>query len=89
MLRLHYVTAVTVARNVARRGLFTNFCLRIQVLLRFHTVCQDIRDRRTTVCHGRVYVSSRPVTFCWDLLRFATFRSSSATSIKFCQGFLR
>ena len=44
--------------------------------------------RRAAVCHGWLYVSSRPVTFCWDLSRLVTFRPSSATSIKFCQGFL-
>ena len=34
-------TAVTVARNVARRGVFSHFCLCVQVLL-----------TRTTFSHG-------------------------------------
>ena len=42
--------------------------------------------RRAAVCHGWLYFSSRPATFCWDLLCLVTFRPSSAMSIKFCQG---
>ena len=89
-------TAVTVARNVARRGVFSHFCLCVQVLLSLATFSNGLTRsavtearRRATVCHGWFYVSSRPATFCWDLSRFVTLRSSSATSIKFCQGFLR
>ena len=87
-------TAVTVARNVARRGVFSHFCLCVQVLLSLATFSHGLSrsavpeaSRRATVCHGWFYVSSRPATFCWDLSRFVTLRSSSATSIKFCQGF--
>ena len=89
-------TAVTVARNVAHRGVFIHFYLCVQVLLSLATFSQGLSRcavkearRRATVCHGWFYVSSWPATFCWDLSRFVTLRSSSATSIKFCQGFLR
>ena len=89
-------TAVTVARNVARRGVFSHFCLCVQVLLSLATFSHGLSRsavtetrRRATVCHVWFYVSSRPATFCWDLSRFVTLQSSSATSIKFCQGFLR
>ena len=89
-------TAVTVASNVARRGVFSHFFLCIQVLLSLATFSHGLSRsavtearRRATVCHGWFYVSSRPATFCWDLSRFVMLRSSSATSIKFCQGFLR
>ena len=80
-------TAVTVARNVARRGVFSHFCLCVQVLLSLATFSHGLSrsavteaHRRATVCHGLFNVSSRPATFCWDLSRFATLRSSSATS---------
>ena len=89
-------TAVTVARNVARRGVFSHFCLCVQALLSLATFSHGLsRSAMTearwcaTVCHGWFYVSSRPATFCWDLLHFVTLQSSSATSIKFCQGFQR
>ena len=29
--------------------------------------------RRVTVCHGWLYISSRPAMFCWDLSRLGTF----------------
>ena len=87
-------TAVTVARNVARHGGFSHFCLCVQVLLSLATFSHGLSRsavskarRLAKVCHGWFYVSSRPATFCWDLSGFATLRSSSATSIKFCQGF--
>ena len=89
-------TAVTVARNVACRAVFKHFCLCVQVLLILATFSHGLSRsavtkarRRATVCHGWFYVSSRPGTFCWDLSRFVTLRSSSATTIKFCRGFLR
>ena len=89
-------TAVTVARNVARRGVLSLFCQCVQVLLGLATFSHGLSRsavtearRRVTVCHGWFYVSFRPVTFCWDLSRLITLRSSSAMSIKFCQGFLR
>ena len=82
-------TAITVARNVARRGVFSHFCLWVQVLLSLATFSHGLSRsavtearRRATVCHGWFYVSSRPGTFCWDLSCFVTLRSSSATSIK-------
>ena len=86
-------TAVTVARNVARRDVFNHFCLCVQVLLSLATFSHGLSRfaveearRRATVCHGWFYVSYRPATFCWDLSRFVTLRSSSATFIKLCQG---
>ena len=89
-------TAVTVARNIARRGVLGHFCLCVEVLLSLATFSHGllryavtVARRRGTVCHGWFFVSSRSVTFCWDLSRFVTLRSSSATSIEFCQGFLR
>ena len=89
-------TAVPVARNVARRGVCSHFCLCIQVLLSLATFSHGLSRsavtearRRATVCHGWFYDSSRPATFCGDLSRFVTLRTSSATSIKFCKGFLR
>ena len=67
-------TAVTVARNVARRGVFSNFCHCVQVLLSLASVKAAVTEarRRATVCHGLCYVSSRPATFCWYLSRFVT-----------------
>ena len=86
-------TAVTVARNVARRYVLRHFWLCVQVLLSLATFSHGMSrsavaeaHQRATVCHGWFYVSSRPATFCWDLSRFVTLRSSSATSIKLCQG---
>ena len=73
-------TAVTVARNVARRDVFSYFCLCVQVLLSLATFSHGLSRsavaearRRTTVCHGWFYVPSRPATFCWDLSRFVKF----------------
>ena len=86
-------TAVTVARNVAHRDVFSHFCLCVQVLLSLATFSHGLSRsavaearRRATVCHGWFYVPPRPATFCWDLSRFITLLSSSVTSIKFCQG---
>ena len=71
--------AVTVARNVARRGVFSHFCLCVQVLLSLATFSHGLSRSavtearpRATVCHGWSYVSSRPATLCWGLLRFVT-----------------
>ena len=86
-------TAVTVARNVARRDVLSHFCLCVQVLLSLATFSHGLSRsavaearRRAMVCHGLFYIPSRPDTFCWDLLRFVTLQSSSATSIKLRQG---
>ena len=85
--------AATVARNVARRDVISHFCLSVQVLLSLATFIHGLSRsavaeacQRTTVFQRWFYVPSRPATFCWDLSRFVTLRSSSATSIKFCQG---
>ena len=63
-------TAVTVARNVARRGVFSHFCLCIKVLLSLATFSLGLSRyavtearRCATVRHGLFYVSSRPATF--------------------------
>ena len=52
-------TAVTVARNVARRDVFSYFCLCVQVLLSLATFSHGLSrsavaeaHRRATVCHG-------------------------------------
>ena len=86
-------TAVTVARNVARRDVFSHFCHCVQVLLSLATFSHGLSRsavaearRRATVCHGWDYFPSWPATFRWDLSRCVTLRSSSATSIKLCQG---
>ena len=59
-------TAVTVARNVARRGVFSHFCLCVQVLLSLPTFSHGLSRfavtgsrRCATVCQGWFYVSSR------------------------------
>ena len=99
MLGLHYVPGGHGSHGSQKRSLpwcFSHFCLYVQVLLSLATFSHGLSRsavteacRRATVCHGWFYVSSRLATFCWDLSRFVTLRSSSATSIKFCQGFLR
>ena len=91
--------AVTVARNVARRGVFSHFLSLCSssvksryAFSRSVMVCHYIGSRRATVCHGWLYVSSRPATFCYVVIKFFFFfffLLRSATSIKFCQGFLR
>ena len=99
MLGLHYVPGSHGSHGSQKRSspwCFSHFCLCVQVLLSLATFSHGLSRsvvtearRRATVCHGWFYVSSRPVTLCWDLSRFVTLRSSSATSIKFCQDFLR
>ena len=99
MLGLHYVPGSHGSHGSQKRSspwCFSHFCLCVQVLLSLATFSHGLSRpavtearRRATVCHGWFYVSSRPTTFCWDLSRFVTLRSSSATSIKFCQGVLR
>ena len=99
MIGLHYVPGSHGSHGSQKRSspwCFYIFCLCVQVLLSLATFSHGLSRsavtearRRATVCHGWFYVSSRPATFCWDLSRFVTLRSSSATSIKFSQGFLR
>ena len=99
MLGLHYVPGSHGSHGSQKRSspwCFSHFCLCFQVLLSLATFSHGLSRsavtearRRATVCHGWFYVCPRPATFCWDLSRFVTLRSSSATSIKFCQGFLR
>ena len=94
MLGLHYVPGSHGSHGSQKRSspwCFCHFCLCVQVLLSLATFSHGLSRsavtearRRATVCHGWFYVSSRPVTFWWDLSRFVTLRSSSATSIKFC-----
>ena len=99
MLGLHYVPGSHGSHGSQKRSspwCFSHFCLCIKVLLSLAMFSHGLSRyavtearRRATVCHGWFYVSSRPATFCGDLSRCITLRSSSATSIKFCQGFLR
>ena len=41
---------------------------------------------KLTVSNGRLYISSRSVTFSWDLSRFIPLLSRFVTFIKSCQG---
>ena len=96
MLGLHYVPGSHGSHGSQKHSspwCFSHFCLCVQVLLSLATFSHGLSRsavaearRRATVCHGWFYVPSRPATFCWDLSRFVTLRSSSATSIKLCQG---
>ena len=99
MLGLHYVPGSHGSHGSQKRSspwCFSHFCLCVQVLLSLATFSHGLLKsavtearRRATVYQGWFYVSSRPATSCWDLSRFVTLRSSSATSIKFCQGILQ
>ena len=92
MLGLHYVPGSHGSHGSQKRSspwCFSDFCFCVQVLLSLATFSHGLSRfavtearRRATVCHGWFYVSSRPATFCWDLSRFVTLRSSSATSVK-------
>ena len=96
---LHYVPGSHGSHGSQKRSspwCFSHFCFCVQVLLSRTTFSHGLSRsavtearRRATVCHGWFYASFRPATFCWDLSRCVTLRSSSATSIKLCQGFLR
>ena len=84
--------ATTAAQNVAPRFLTVYQGIRYKPWAETSCWTPETRRRTTfkpTVCHGRLYVSSRPATFWWDLSRFVTLQSKFATSIKFCQGPLR
>ena len=73
--------AVTVARNVARRGVFSLFCLCVQVLLRslrFLTVCQG---RGLPAHYGLSRIILRFLPACYVLLGPLTF---CYVAIKFC-----
>ena len=77
-------TAVTVARNVARRGVFSHFCLCVQVLLSLATffsrsvkVCRDRGSPARYSLSGMVlrfipacHVLLGPLTFCYVALKF-------------------
>ena len=59
--------AVTVARNVARRGVFSHFCLCVQVPLSLATFSHGLSRsavtearRRATVCHGSTFHPGLP-----------------------------
>ena len=89
MLGLHYVPGSHGSHGSQKRSspwCFSHFCLYVQVLLSLATFSHGLSRsvvtearRRSTVCHGWCYVSSQPATFCWDLSRFVTLRSSSAS----------
>ena len=79
MLGLHYApgaTAVTVARNVAHRGVLSHFCLCVQVLVSIATFSHVLSRsavtearRRDMVCHGWFYFSSHSFGTSHVLLR--------------------
>ena len=61
------VTAVTVARNAVRRGIFSHFCLCVQVLLSLAKFSHGLSRsavtealRRATVCHGCTFPPGLP-----------------------------
>ena len=74
-------TAVTVARNVARRGVFSHFCLCVQVLLSLATFSHGLsRSVVTEVCRlSRMILRFLPA--CHVLLGPLTLRY---VAIKFC-----
>ena len=76
-------TAVTVARNVARRGVFSHFRLCVQVLLSLHflTVCQGSRDKGSPARYGLSRMVLRFFPACHVLLGSLTFWY---VPIKFC-----
>ena len=71
--------AAMVARNVARRGVFSHFCLCVQVLLSLATLSHGLSRSAVTEARRRATVCS---TFPPGMPRFVTLRSSSARSIK-------
>ena len=82
-------TAVTVARNVARRGCFSHFCLCVQVLLSLATFSHGLSRSAVKVCRdigspvryglSRMFLRFLPV--CHVLLGPLTF---CYVAIKFC-----
>ena len=76
-------TAVTVVRNVARRGVFSHFCLCVQVLLSLATLCHGLPRSAVTEARRRYglsrmvlrfltayHVLLRPLTFCYVAIKF-------------------
>ena len=81
-------TAVTVARNIARRGVFSHFCP-VKSRYVFSRSVKVCRDRGSPKHYGRSRMVLRSIPACHVLLgplTFVTLRSSSAMSIKLCQG---
>ena len=75
-------TAVTIARNVARRDVFTHFCLCVQVLLSLATFSHGLS--RSAVPEARYGLSRMVLRFipaCHVLLGPLTF---CYVAIKFC-----
>ena len=56
-------TAVTVARNVARRGVFSHFCLCVQVLLSLATFSHGLSRSAVTETRRRATVFTDGSTF--------------------------
>ena len=83
-------TAVTVARNVARRGIFSHFCLCVQVLLSlvtFLTVClpcQRLAGALRSVTDGSTFPPGLPrsVGTSHVLLRCAQVLLRLSSSVK-------
>ena len=77
-------TAVTVARNVARRGVFSHFCLCVQVLLSLATFLHGLSRSAVTEARRRYGLSRMVLRFipaCQVLLGPLTF---CYVAIKFC-----
>ena len=81
-------TAVTVARNVARRGVICHFCLCVQVLLSLATFSHGLsrsvkvcRDRGSPARYGLSRIALRFLPACHVLLGPLTF---CYVAIKFC-----
>ena len=77
-------TAVTVARNVARRGVFSNFCLCVQVVLSLATFSHGLSRSAVTGSPARYGLSRMVLRFipaCHVLLGPLTF---CYVAIKFC-----
>ena len=92
MLGLHYVPGSQGSHGSQKRSspwCFSHFCLCVQVLLSLTTFSHGLSRsavtearRRATVCHGWFFVSSRPVTFCWDLSRCDQVLLRLSSSVK-------
>ena len=84
MLHLHYVTAVTVARNVARRGFFTHFCLRIQCYVFSRSVKISVTGALRSVTDDSTFLPGLPrsVGTCHVLLRSDQVLLRLSSSVK-------